>query len=93
MGEAPAPPTAEELGELAAEVGVIIRRADPRHTKTLLQALVHRIEVESRTNIQPVFYVPGVRPPDGSVPPARIELAHAGLGTCCGYRQISVTSS
>jgi site-specific DNA recombinase len=75
IAEAPPPPTAEDLAELAAEVDTIIRSADPRHTKTLLQALVHRINVGGRTNIQPVFYVPGVRPPDGSVPPAGFEPA------------------
>jgi hypothetical protein len=59
------------------EAATIIRNANPRRTKMLLQALVERIDVESRANIQPVFFVPAVRPPDGSVPPARIELAHA----------------
>jgi site-specific DNA recombinase len=77
IAETPAPPTADELAALAAEAATIIRNANPRHTKTLLQALIDRIDVHSRTNIQPVFYVPAVRPPDGSVPPARIELAHA----------------
>jgi hypothetical protein len=77
IAETPAPPTADELAALAAEATTIIRNANPRHTKMLLQALVDRIDVGSRTNIQPVFYVPRVRPPDGSMPPARIELAHA----------------
>ena len=38
--------------------------------KALLQALVQRIDVESRAHIQPVFFVCAVRPPDGAVPPA-----------------------
>jgi hypothetical protein len=33
--------------------------------------------VVSREEIYPFFFVPAVRPPSGSVPPARIELAHA----------------
>jgi hypothetical protein len=62
---------------MPTHASAINRAANPRHQKTLLHALVNRIDVESRMNIQPVFYVPAVRPPDGSVPPARIELAHA----------------
>jgi site-specific DNA recombinase len=59
-----------DLAELAAETATIIRNGNRRQVKALLQALVQRIEVESRGRIQPVFFVPAVRAPDGSVPPA-----------------------
>ena len=68
--EAQPPPTDGDLAELAGETASIIRNGNRRQVKGLLQALVQRIEVESRTHIQPIFFVPAVRPPDGSVPPA-----------------------
>jgi len=67
--EAP-PPTEEDLAELATHTASIIRNGNPRQVKALLQALIKRIDVESRAHIEPVFFVPAVRPPDGSVPPA-----------------------
>ena len=67
--EAP-PPTEQDLAELAAHTASIIRNGHRRQVKALLQALVQRIVVESRAHIEPVFFVPAVRPPDGSVPPA-----------------------
>jgi site-specific DNA recombinase len=67
--EAPQP-TEEDLAELAAHTASIIRNGNRRQVKALLQALVQRIDVESRAHIEPVFFVPAVRPPDGSVPPA-----------------------
>ncbi len=67
--EAP-PPTDEDLAELAAHTASIIRNGNPRQVKALLQALIQRIDVESRAHIEPVFVVPAVRPPAGSVPPA-----------------------
>jgi site-specific DNA recombinase len=68
--EGPAPPTDADLAELAGQTASIIRKGDRRQVKALLQALVQRIDVESRAHIQPVFFVPAVRAPDGSVPPA-----------------------
>jgi site-specific DNA recombinase len=67
--EAP-PPTEKDLAELAAQTASIIRNGSRRQVKALLQALVQRIDVESRAHIEPVFFVPAVRPPDVSVPPA-----------------------
>jgi site-specific DNA recombinase len=64
------PPTEEDLAELTAQTASIIRKGNRRQVKALLQALVQRIDVESRAHIEPIFFVPAVRPPDGSVPPA-----------------------
>lgn len=67
---APAPFTASALARLAAETSAIIRGGNTRQRRSLLQALVAEIRVDSRDRIQPIFYTPAVRPLDGSVRPA-----------------------
>ena len=68
--EGPPSPTDEDLAELAGQTASIVRVGDRRQVKAVLQALVQRIDVESRAHIRPVFFVPAVRAPDGSVLPA-----------------------
>lgn len=58
-------PTDADLAEPAGQTAAIIRDGDRRQVKALLQALVQRIDVDSRADIQPVFFVPAVRAPDG----------------------------
>ena len=73
--QAPTPPTQAELAQLANDTADIMRAGKPRQQKALLQALIAQIDVSSREEIQPTFYTPTVRPPNGSVRPARFELA------------------
>ena len=87
--------TQAHLDELRHHVIDTIEHGDPEAQKGLLQALVARIEVESRTSVRPYFRVPldgggltepnpsdigKVRPPSGSAPPAGLEPATHGLG-------------
>ena len=73
--EGPEPLTDDDLHTLQAHVAQVIADGDPPTCKALLQALVQEIRVVSRTEIYPFFYLPAVRPPYGSVPPAGIEPA------------------
>ncbi|MDP9277143.1 MAG: recombinase family protein [Actinomycetota bacterium] len=73
----PEPLSEEDLQALAAQVREVVEQGDRRQQKALLQGLVQEIKVISREEIYPFFFVPAFRPPSGSVPPARIELAHA----------------
>jgi site-specific DNA recombinase len=66
----PEPRTDAELGELAAHVREVIKEGETRQQKALLQALVAEIRVAGREAIYPSFFVPAVRPPNGSVRPA-----------------------
>jgi len=83
--------TQVHLDELRHHVIDTIEHGDPEAQKGLLQALVARIEVESRTSVRPCFRVPldgggltepnpsdigKVRPPSGSAPQAGLEPAH-----------------
>ena len=77
--------TQAHLDRLRSHVVDTIEHGDPEAQKGLLQALVARIEVESRASVRPYFRVPldgggltepnpsdngKVRPPSGSAPPA-----------------------
>jgi site-specific DNA recombinase len=73
----PEPLSDQDLAALQAHVRQVIEAGEPAQEKALLQALVDEIRVVSRAEIYPFFSLPAVRPPYGSVPPARIELAHA----------------
>ena len=66
----PEPLTDAELGELTAHVRQVIEEGEIRQQKALLQALVAEIRVAGREEIYPSFFVPAVRPPNGSVRPA-----------------------
>jgi hypothetical protein len=65
----------EDLRALAAEVREVVAEGDLRQRKALVQALVQEVRVVSREEIYPFFFVPAVRPPSGSVPPAGFEPA------------------
>jgi site-specific DNA recombinase len=67
--EQPEPQRDEDLLLLKAHVRKVIAQGDPPTRKALLQALVHEIRVVDRGEIHPVFVLPAVRPPSGSVPP------------------------
>jgi site-specific DNA recombinase len=73
----PEPISDDDLRPLQANVHEVIQNGDKPARKALLQALLEEIRVVSRAEIYPFFSLPAVRPPYGSVPPARIELAHA----------------
>ena len=73
--ESPEPLSDQDLHALQAHVRQVIEHGDPPARKALLQTLVDEIRVNSRTEIYPFFKVPTVRPPHGSVRPARFELA------------------
>ena len=90
--------TEAHLEQLRRHVTDTIEHGDPGAQKGLLQALVARIEVESRAAVRPYFRVPldgtgltglnashngKVRPPSGSAPPAGLEPATRGLGNRC----------
>ena len=51
-------PTPEELSALHDRVSEALASGDPAPVKTLLQALIHEIRVDSRDAIQPIFRVP-----------------------------------
>jgi site-specific DNA recombinase len=51
-------PTAEELSALRDRVAEALSSGDPAPVKSLLQALIHEIRVDSRQAIHPVFRVP-----------------------------------
>lgn len=74
--EGPEPLTADDLHALQHHVRKMIEHGDPPQRKALLQALVQEVRVVSRAEIYPFFSLPVVRPPYGSVLPARIERAH-----------------
>ncbi len=76
-GDAPESLSEEDVRTLAGQVREVVEQGDRRQQKALLQGLVQEIQVVSREEIYPFFFVPAFRPPYGSVPPARIELAHA----------------
>jgi len=76
----PEPLSEADLRALAGEVRTVIEDGDPPQRKALLQALVQEIRVVSRAEIYPVFCVPMVRPPDGSVRLAGIEPATSRSG-------------
>ncbi len=82
--------TEEHLHQLRRHVVDTIEHGEPEAQKGLLQALVARIEVESRSVVRPYFRIPldatnptapnpstngKVRPPSGSAPPAGVEPA------------------
>ena len=82
--------TQAHLDRLRSHVVDTIEHGDPEAQKGLLQALVARIEVESRASVRPYFRVPvdgggltepnpsdngKVRPPSGSAPSAGLEPA------------------
>ena len=90
--------TEEHLHELRRHVTDTIEHGEPEAQKGLLQALVARIDVESRSAVRPYFRIPlggthptasnpstigKVRPPSGSAPPAGFEPATRGLGNRC----------
>jgi site-specific DNA recombinase len=79
----PEPLGKDDLRDLAAHVRQVIQQGDPPTRKTLLQALIHEIQVVDRDQIQPIFSLPAVRPPSGSVPPAGFEPATIGLEVRC----------
>jgi site-specific DNA recombinase len=71
----PEPLGQDDLDTLCAHVRDVIEHGDPPTRKTLLQALIHEIQVVDRAEIRPVFSLPAVRPPSGPVPPAGLEPA------------------
>jgi site-specific DNA recombinase len=75
--ERPEPLSDQDLATLQTHVREAIEAGDLAQQKALLQPLIDEIRVVSRAEIYPFFSLPAVRPPCGSVPPARIELAHA----------------
>ena len=62
-------PSPEELSALRDRVAEALASGDPAPVKTLLQALIHEIRVDSRDAIQPIFRVPlgGDHPGDDAV--------------------------
>jgi hypothetical protein len=57
-------PTSEELSALGDRVAEALASGDRAPVKTLLQALIHEIRVDSREAIHPIFRVPvGGGPP------------------------------
>jgi hypothetical protein len=72
-----------ELGEVREDIEHALRDEALPERKALMQAVVAEIRVWDRGHIQPVFRVPVLGPPYGSVPPAGIEPATHGLGNRC----------
>jgi hypothetical protein len=62
-------PSPEELSALRDRVAEALVSGDPAPVKTLLQALIHEIRVDSRQAIHPIFRVPlgGDHPEDDAV--------------------------
>jgi site-specific DNA recombinase len=71
--QAPPPLGKDDLAMLKTHVREVIEHGDPPTRKALLQALIHEIRVTDRSEIHPVFSLPAVRPPSGSVPPPGVE--------------------
>jgi hypothetical protein len=71
----PRPLSQDDLDALRARVSEVIEHGDPPSRKTLLQALIHDIQVVDRSEIRPVFSLPAVRRPSVVVPPAGFEPA------------------
>ena len=75
-------PSPEELSALRDRVAEALASGNPAPVKTLLQALIHEIRVDSREAIQPIFRVPvggdhqqddAVRAPSRSVEVSGLE--------------------
>ena len=64
-------PSAEELSALRDRVAEALASGDPGPVKTLLQALIHEIRVDSRETIQPIFRIPF-----GGDTPETMRFAH-----------------
>jgi hypothetical protein len=74
-------PTAEELSALRDRVAEALASSDPAPVKTLLQALIHEIRVDSRQAIHPIFRVPlgGDHPGDDAVRAPSRSVGARGL--------------
>ncbi len=55
--------TPEQLGALRDQVSAAVAKGSPAVVKTLLQALIHEVRVDSRKSMQPVFRVPITKDP------------------------------
>jgi site-specific DNA recombinase len=83
-------PSPEELSTLRDRVAEALASGDPAPVKTLLQALIHEIRVDSREAIHPIFRVPvggdhqqddAVRAPSRSVEVNGLEPSTSTLRT------------
>jgi hypothetical protein len=63
----PDPLTDADIRELQAKVSKTFHNGDPPSRKALLQALIDEIKVVTPGEIHPIFVLPTVRPPGGSV--------------------------
>jgi len=74
-------PSPEELSALRDRVAEALASGDPAPVKTLLQALIHEIRVDSREAIHPVFHVPvgGDHQQDGAVRAPSRSVGARGL--------------
>jgi hypothetical protein len=79
-GSQPSIPYPSELAELVGDIERAPCDDALPERKAVMQSVVPEIRSGTAANIQPVFRVPVLGPPCGSVPPAEIEPATRGLG-------------
>ncbi|HXA53439.1 MAG TPA: hypothetical protein VNV37_01055 [Solirubrobacteraceae bacterium] len=75
--EQPERTTAADLDKLRDELRTALRDAAPIRIKTVLQALIDGIRVNGRDCIEPIFHVPAVREPCGSMEPADLKSSRS----------------
>jgi site-specific DNA recombinase len=64
-----------DLDTIRQRVRAALDDGGPMRVKAILQELTDEIRIDGRDAIEPIFLVPAVRPPSGSVEPAGLEPA------------------
>jgi hypothetical protein len=81
-------------GELVEDIERALRDGALPERKAVMQAVVAEVRVRDRGHIQPVFRVPVIGPPYGSVPPARTgRKGRKGRKLSSAFAQVEATYS